>query len=54
MGKIIFAVVVVGGLVWGQMDSAADELAAEQQHYCDMVAEGSWPDFKGTFDESCK
>ena len=52
--KALVAVVVVAGLVWGQMGTAADELTAEQKHYCDMVAEGSWPDYKESFDESCK
>lgn len=54
MIKVLLAVVVVGGLVWGQMDTAADELTAEQKHYCDMVEQGNWPDYKGTYDESCK
>jgi len=52
--KMLALVLVVVGLVWGQMGTAADELTAEQAHYCDMVADGSWPDYEGTYDKACK
>lgn len=25
----------------------------EADHYCDMVEQGAWPDYRGTFDEEC-
>ena len=55
MGKGILVLAVVAMLAYGQLsDTAADELSAEQDLYCDMVAEGSWPDYKETYEESCK
>lgn len=46
---IIIAVVLFG--IVGRMDYE-DELKS-QAHYCEMVSEGAWPDFKGIFEESC-
>lgn len=45
---------LVLGVVFWSSDSAEKELQAEQQHYCEMVEEGSWPDYKGIYDEFCK
>lgn len=34
---------------------AGHEAAVEEQKlYCAMVAEGTWPDYKGNFEEVCK
>lgn len=41
---IIFAIV-------SNMDYE-DELL-EQQHYCDMVEQGHWPDYEEKYDEVC-
>ncbi|MBN46231.1 MAG: hypothetical protein CMH23_07135 [Methylophaga sp.] len=46
---IIVAVVLFG--IVGRMDYE-DELKS-QAHYCEMVREGAWPDFKKIFEESC-
>jgi len=39
------------GLV-GHFDYQDQE--AEEQLYCDMVAAGHWPDYKGIYRQSCK
>lgn len=54
MGKALLAVLVVALLAWGQVsDTTADELSAQQNLYCEMVAEGSWGDYNENFDEVC-
>jgi len=55
MSKGILVLAVVALLAWGQVSgNAADEQIAEQDFYCEMVDEGSWPDYKETYEESCK
>lgn len=55
MGKMILAVAVaVIFLAWGQMSDVSDELTAQQDRYCTMVADGNWPDYKNTYEMSCK
>ena len=51
---VAVALIVVALMAWGQMDTAANELDAEQAHYCEMVEQGNWPDYKETYEESCK
>jgi len=54
MSKAILVVAVVALLAYGQIsDNAADELSAEQDLYCEMVAAGSWGDYNENFDEVC-
>jgi hypothetical protein len=47
---------VLGIVLWsgqeGQLELTA-ELQAEQNFYCQMVDEGTWPDYKDTYEESC-
>lgn len=47
----IAAILLVLGIV-GNMDYA-DELR-EAQAYCNNVADGIWPDYKGIYQKECK
>lgn len=38
-------------LVLGAMDYASE--LAEQRVYCEMVAEGSWPDYRDMYEAAC-
>lgn len=38
-------------LVFGAMDYA-DELR-ERDYYCEMVAAGAWPDYRGSYGREC-
>lgn len=49
-GGLLFLVIFLVGFV-GSMDME-DEIA-EQQFYCEQVAQGHWPDYKQIADEVC-
>jgi len=48
IGAVIFVVMAFG--IVGHMDY--EDAIAQDQHYCDMVREGHWPNFKPEID--CK
>ena len=52
MKNIILALVLLAlyGIV-GAMD--AEDAQAEQEHYCEMVKAGYWPDYQGTYRREC-
>jgi len=52
IGLVLLCLVV--SIVWWSGRNVPAELQAEQDFYCEMVAEGSWPDYKETYEESCK
>lgn len=35
----------------GSMDF--EDALLQQDHYCKMVAEGTWPDYEGNYEEQC-
>lgn len=39
-------------LIVGTMDY--QDARVEQAHYCQMVEEGVWPDYRETYEESCR
>jgi hypothetical protein len=45
-------IVVIALLIIGTMEYS-DEIN-EQQTYCDMVKDGKWPDYEGTYHEFCE
>lgn len=47
---VALAVVVLLAIA-GNMDYA--DAVREHAHYCARVADGTWPDYKKTFDEEC-
>lgn len=50
--KGAIALVILAALNWvGSMEKEDQEMA--QAHYCDMVAQGAWPDYKKTYQEEC-
>ena len=54
---LLLPFLVIGVVLWsGQANQAqlTSDLVAEQDFYCQMVDEGSWPDYKNTYKESCK
>ena len=53
MKNILVALVLLAlfGIV-GAMDYE-DEVAA-QEHYCEMVKAGHWPDYQGTYRSECR
>jgi len=50
---LLLPFLVMGIVLWSGGEGQK-ELQAEQAHYCDMVESGAWPDYKDTYDESCK
>lgn len=49
----VLLLVCLGALWWTLSDTQSD-MEREQARYCRMVQAGSWPDFKHTYEESCK
>lgn len=50
---VLGAAVVVAALsVAGRADY--EEAVASQQRYCDRVAAGHWPDFRGNYATACR
>lgn len=47
----IVALLVTALYILGRMQ--AQDLADEQDTYCSLVADGAYPDYKGTFKTSC-
>jgi len=52
IGLVLLCLVV--SIVWWSGRTVPTELQAQQNFYCEMVNEGSWPDYKNTYEESCK
>ncbi len=50
MTVILLAMLGLFGLV-GAMDY--EDQQAEQEHYCEMVKAGYWPDYQGTYRREC-
>lgn len=42
---------VILGIIIGGMSISYDDALKEQELYCKMVAEGSWPDYKSMKDK---
>lgn len=51
MAAILAALVLLFGLA-GHMDY--EDQQAEQARYCEMVKEGFWPDYRGTYRDECR
>lgn len=50
--KGAIAFIILAALNWvGSMEKEDQEMA--QAHYCDMVAQGAWPDYNKNYDEVC-
>ena len=49
-GALLLALLGLFGLA-GAMDY--EDQQAEQAHYCEMVREGLWPDYRGTYRREC-
>ena len=47
-----FLVIAIAVLIIGTMESRDAEM--DQQAYCEMVKEGKWPDYEGTYHEFCE
>lgn len=47
---IVTIVLLIVGTV-GNMER--EDALREHQHYCRMVAEGNWPDYKGILETEC-
>ena len=52
--KTVAALLALLGLfgLAGAMDY--EDQQAEQERYCEMVKEGFWPDFNGTYRDECQ
>ncbi len=50
MIAVLLALLGLFGLA-GAMDY--EDQQAEQEHYCEMVKAGYWPDFNGTYRDEC-
>ena len=52
--KTVAALLALLGLfgLAGAMDY--EDQQAEQEHYCEMVREGLWPDYRGTYRAECR
>lgn len=48
---VLLALLALFGLV-GAMDY--EDQQAEQENYCEMVREGLWPDYRGTYRAECR
>ena len=51
MIAVLLALLGLFGLA-GAMDY--EDLQAEQEHYCEMVKAGHWPDYQGTYRSECR
>ena len=51
IAAIATALVLLFGLA-GHMDY--EDQQAEQEHYCEMVRERLWPDYRGTYRDECR
>ena len=51
IAAIATALVLLFGLA-GAMDY--EDQQAEQEHYCEMVKAGFWPDYQGTYRRECR
>lgn len=50
-GAVLLALLGLFGLA-GAMDY--EDQQAEQEHYCEMVKGGYWPDYHGTYQSECR
>jgi len=48
---VLLALLGLFGLA-GRMDY--EDQRAEQEHYCEMVKAGYWPDYQGTYRRECR
>ena len=48
----LFVLGIVAGALIYTLDDAA-EAKAQADLYCEMVAEDTWPDYRGDYDEFC-
>lgn len=49
LALVVLVLVIL--VILGSMDYE-DEVAAGE-HYCKMVRDGGWPDYKGIYEEAC-
>jgi len=50
--KMAYALLIVC-LYLGVSSMDYEDVMAERDFYCDMVEEGSWPDYRGISEEEC-
>ena len=51
LGAVLLAVGVLLAMWAGALD--AQDAAREEAVYCEMVAEGHWPDYRNEYEELC-
>lgn len=54
ISNIVFVGLILLATAMLYMGPTEAEQDAETAHYCEMVAEGSWPDYKNIAEEHCK
>lgn len=47
-----FIVIAIAVLIIGTLD--AEDAKTDQQVYCEMVKDGKWPDYEGTYHDFCE
>lgn len=52
--KFALTVIAIIGLISLVNNMTHDDEVSDQEHYCEMVKAGYWPDFHGTYQSECR